>query len=101
MGAGEEGGMSNETAEDLVGYIESTFDDGYWIRGHYDPELFCRAIQLDDESDTTLDPQQVRHEYWRIKRVNEDEARDLDGQYDYIYVPTKKGRGAFPVTVWS
>ena len=94
---------ANMTAEDMVGYIEGSFDDGLWIRGHHDPEVFSKACVLEYEGDIAVipKPEDIRHEYWRIKRVNEDEAWDLDGRYDYVYVPTKKGRGAFPVTVWS
>ena len=92
---------ANMTAEDMRGYIEGSFDDRLWIRGHHDPQTFVEGILLEYDNDVPVVPkaEDVSHLYWRIKRA--DEYDHWDTECDYVYVVAKKGRGAFPVTTWG
>jgi hypothetical protein len=87
-------------AEAAMRDMES-YDGAYWARGHHDKAAFAEAVGWYDGEDYP-DPATVRHEYWRVKRVGEtDIFLGADPDWQYMYTPTKKGRGAFPVTVWD
>ena len=72
----------------------------YYSRGHHDKEEFLDKV--DEEYDPwfgmgdTPSSEYVRHEYWRTIPTP---SPDGDDTYVSLLYPTKKGAGAFPVTV--
>lgn len=72
----------------------------FFAKGHHDKRFFHDTVIQDhfpelDVSEEDLD-HYVRHEYWRYVPTP---SPCEDNEYVPLVIPSKKGPGAFPVTV--
>ena len=71
--------------------VEPYGDCGYFAKGHHDPETFCDAVQKDWTCDRP-DPGRVQKVYLRV-------VPDSTGEWDFVLIDARPGRGAFPATL--
>ena len=90
--------MSSITAGELAMHVEPLYEHdgctfGWWVKGHYDKELFLAAVDWYEGGKERIDADSYQQCYWRCVPV-------MDyGEYDGMrFENTKPGRGAFPAT---
>ncbi|MEY2910708.1 MAG: hypothetical protein RLZZ184_17 [Cyanobacteriota bacterium] len=83
-------------------YLSSDYETvGYYTRSHVDKNLFLDAVSVSKEDEFINEPQNVRHECWKIMNDEEmqDEGVDGDG-LEYYSLSEESDPRSFPVTVF-
>ncbi len=71
---------------------------GYYTRSHVSKNKFLDVVLKKDE--LINEPQNVRHEYWKIMNDEEKEDEGVDGDLEYYSLSEESDPRSFPVTVF-